>query len=419
MHTQLPNRRRFLSLAGIAAGGLLAKYSAVGRASFNLTEPFENAKDLANAINTFAADLYTRLAKNTKGTLFFSPFSISTALAMTSAGAKGKTLEEMEKVLHLHTNSDRVYRNLLMQLNSAGLDKKRGYELTTANALWAMKGYPWRQEFLNHSRKNFEAGIEETDFSLPEAARHQINSWVEKATREKIKNLIPEGGIDTNTRMVLTNAIYFKGDWASKFDEKLTRNAPFLCIDGTKAVVPLMTQTGEFEYGELPSYIDRKPCRVQVLQMPYIDNKLSMRIYLPADPGAIDRLPQWLAKGDRSQDAIKMQTVQVSLPSFKAESKFSLRSTLMELGIIEAFGNADFSGMHDGPDRLAISEVLHRALVDVNEKGTEAAAATGVVIKRLSVPSVEVFRADHPFLFTIRDNKTGTILFMGRYNGPS
>jgi serpin B len=339
---------------------------------------------------------------------------------MTSAGAKGKTLEEMQKVLHLPANPHSSFRDLLANLNGTTRCKNPGYELAVANALWAMRGYPWRTEFLDLTRKNYGAGVVETDFNAPEAARAQINAWVEKETHEKIKDLIPEGAIDPDTRMVLTNAIYFKGDWASKFDEKLTRNAPFTCGDGTKAEVPLMAQTGEFRYCELTANLERHPNRVQVLEMPYAGKELAMRIYLPANPAEIERLPQWIADGERGVESLASQQVQVSLPRFKAESEFSLSQTLIDLGMIAAFGNADFTGMHSGLERLFISAVLHKAFVEVNEKGTEAAAATGVIIRAVSarIPPIPVFRADRPFLFTIRDNRTGSILFMGRYNGP-
>jgi serpin B len=267
----------------------------------------KEAKGLAIAINTFASDLYTQLAKDDKGTLLFSPFSISTALAMTSAGAKVQTLDEMQKVLHLPTNPHSGFHELLTHLNATGLDKDRGYELTAANDLWAMKDYPWRKQFLHLTQKHYGAGVMETDFGMPEVARQRINEWVEKETRERIKDLIPAGAIDTLTRMVLTNAIYFKGDWASTFDEKRTRNASFTRIDGTKAEVPLMAQTGEFGYGEFTASFDRKPNRVQVLDLPYVGNELSMRVYLSADIRVVEKL---------------------------------------DLGMKAAFGKADFSGMY-------------------------------------------------------------------------
>ena len=422
MHVSPLTRRRFLSLAGTAAGGLLTRYAAITRdvvaMESELNDPIENAKRLAKAINSFALDLHSQLVKDGKHTLFFSPFSISSALAMTCTGAKGKTLEEMQTVLRLPDDTHSCFRDLLSHLNTGLLINTRGFELNTANALWAMKGYPWRKEFLDLTRNCYGAGVVETDFTKPESARQQINAWVEKQTHEKIKDLIPQGMIDSLTRLVLTNAIYFKGDWARAFDEELTRTSPFTRIDGTKTAVPLMTQTAEFDYGELTALIDQKAHKVQVLVLPYSSKEVSMWIYLPVDPGVIDKLPHCLANGDIGVEALRRREVQVSLPRFKAESEFSLVPTLMDLGMHAAFVKADFTGMHTSSEPLYIAAVLHKAFVEVNEKGTEAAAATAVVMKRAIGQPPRIFQADRPFLFTIRDNRTGTNLFMGRYNGP-
>jgi serpin B len=423
MHASHLTRRRFFTLAGAAMGGLMARNDAIGRlASENRPsephDPIDDARELATPIRVFAMDLYADIGKTNKGSLFFSPFSISTALAMTSLGARGKTLQEIQKVLHLPEDAPARYRALLTLINDKTRSGNRGYELTAANALWAMKGYPWRMEFLDLAQKNYGAGILETDFHMPETARQQINSWVEKETHEKIKDLISEGDINAATRLVLTSAVYFKGDWDSKFNEKLTKNAAFTRMDGSKAEVPLMLQEGEFHYGELTVSIDRKQHRIQVLELPYARNDLSMRIYLPADSSVIDGLPQPIAKGELGEDSLKMRKVQVFLPRFKTESEFSLAAALKNLGMNAAFGDADFTGMSSGSERLFISDVVHKAYVDVNETGTEAAAATGVIVRAASAPMVVVFRADRAFLFSIRDNRTCVTLFMGRYNGP-
>jgi serpin B len=413
MHTSRLSRRRFLALSG----------TALALPALNLQSLQAEAtdmKELAKAINKFAGSLHARLGEQEKGSLFFSPFSVETALAMTSAGARGPTLEEMQKTLHLPADPHPAFAELLKHLNATGTDKKRGCELTTANAIWAMQGYPWRKEFIQLTTKNYGAGVIEVDFAESEQARKRINDWVEKETKEKIKELIPAGVISALTRMVLTNAIYFKGNWAIQFDKKKTKDAPFHRADRTKADVPLMQQTGMFNHGQFTMYVQRSGEEVQVLELPYAGNELSMQIFLPKDPGGAGRLAQWLGDGNFVQTELKKQRVRVSLPRFKAESNLSLKPVLMELGMKAAFSDrtADFSGMHTGREKLFISHVLHKAFVDVNEEGTEAAAATAVVVEARSAPQVTEFRADRPFVFVIRDNKTGTALFMGRYSGP-
>ncbi len=223
------------------------------------------------------------------------------------------------------------------------------------------------------------------------------------------------------TRMVLTNAIYFKGGWQSKFDATSTKTAPFTLRDGKKAEVPLMQQTGEFGYGEFDMFVRRSGERVQVLELPYAGQELSMLVYLSEDPTGVERLPQWLGAAEFAQPKLGQFDVKVALPRFKAESNLSLKPTLMEMGMKTAFteGKADFTGMYDGKPELYISHVLHKAFVDVNEEGTEAAAATAVVLKSRSAPRFVSFRADRPFVFAIRDNKTQALLFLGRYLGPT
>jgi serpin B len=418
MHTSNLNRRRFLSLSGAAAALALPGFSRIARGCPVLDlPPADEAARLANAVNAFAADLHPRLG-TVKDTLFFSPLSISTALAMTSAGAKGKTLEEMQKVLHLPAEPHAAFGSL----NAANTRffKARAYELSIANAIWVMKGYPWNTEFMDLTRKHYGAGVVEVDFAESEAARKRINAWVEKETRNKIKDLIGSGVLNALTRMVLVNAIYFKGNWQLKFDPKQTKDAPFTLADGAKATVPLMNQTAEFGYGEFEMFDRCGSEKVQMLELPYSGGDLSMMVYLPEAPDGAARLADWLHGNELSKPELTKQKVNVFLPRFKAETSYSLKSVLMDLGMKAPFGVADFTGMSPHGKDLFISDVLHKAFVDVNEEGTEAAAATGVIIKeRVSAPKEPVtFRADRPFVFTIRDNKTGAILFMGRYSGP-
>jgi serpin B len=435
MHPSTLSRRRFLSFAGAAAAApLFARFSASASSSLDDPEEMLGLKALARGINRFGCELNNRLTKDEPGSLFFSPFSIETALAMTAAGARGRTLEEMQQVLHLPPNNPHdLFGDLLGHLNGPVYIKPdpaqksrpiapvpRPYELTIANAIWAMKDFPWNKEFVELTRKNYGAGLVEVNFAESEAARQRINDWVKKETKDKIKDLIGPGVITALTRMVLANAIYFKGNWQYQFDKKYTRDAAFTRPDRSKVNVPLMHQAREFGYGEFTMFVNRAGESVQVLELPYSGRDLSMLIYLPQDPTGATRLAEWAVNGNLDQTALKMQRVKVWLPRFKAESQFLLNKPLKDLGMKTAFGEADFTGMSPDGKNLSITHVLHKAYVDVNEEGTEAAAATAVVVGRPSAPPDEtIFRADRPFVYVIRDNKTGSALFMGRYSGPA
>jgi serpin B len=379
--------------------------------------------------NLFALDLYGKLRAR-EGNLFFSPYSISTALAMTYAGARGRTDTQMATVLHFPTAPSETvpamktltrmqfhsaFGTIVKDLNTRG--KKGGYELTVANALWGQKGYGFLEEFLQLVKANYDGQLNEVDFvKAAESARKTINAWVEKKTKNKIKDLIGRGALDKMTRLVLTNAIYFKGNWDRQFKEDRTMDAPFTLLSGDKVDVPMMNQKAEFRYMETED--------IQALELPYVDDELSMVILLPKEPDGlpefekeltIETLSAWLSK-------LRKREVIVSVPKFKMTRQFSLASILKSMGITDAFspGSADFSGMNGNKD-LFISAVIHKAYVDVNEEGTEAAAATAVTMKLTSIgpTPIPVFRADHPFLFLIRDNLLGSILFIGRAANPS
>jgi serpin B len=407
------SRRQFLALSGAAMST-----AASGRVALGTQPPPAAAKVVAGNI-AFALDLYAKIREQ-KGNLFLSPFSISTALAMTSAGARGNTLDEMQKALHLPEKPHAAFGELLKKINAAGAKGK--YELTTANAIWAQQGFPWRAEFTDLVNKNYGAGFMPVDFAgKPEAARQRINAWVEKETKEKIKELIPAGVIDALTRMVLTNAIYFKGNWASQFKKSNTKDQPFHLDGGTKAEVPLMHQAGTYSYGEATFGSGE---RAQVLALPYVGKELSMIVLLP-EAGKLAALEAKLSAENlaRWTAPLREQKVNVYLPRFKLEmdQPLFLNEPLIALGMKDAFDDekADFFGMQSGKEVLYITAVLHKAFVDVNEEGTEAAAATGVVVGVRSAPAKPtVFRADRPFLFLIRDNATGSVLFLGRYSGP-
>jgi serpin B len=306
-----------------------------------------------------------------------------------------------------------AFGKIIKDLNERG--KKGAYELNVANALWGQKGYGFLEDFLELIRTSYGGRLNEVDFiRATETTRKTINTWVEKKTNNKIKNLIPKGVLDSMTRLVLTNAIYFKGNWARQFKEDRTKDAPFTLADGQKIDVAMMNQTAEFDYLETESF--------QALELPYVDNELSMIILLPKEFDGVyelektftmENLSQWLGKLHRRE-------VIVSVPKFKLTSQFSLASVLKSMGMNDAFStNADFSGM-SGKRDLFISAVIHKAYVDVNEQGTEAAAATAVTMRLTSVGPVQtpVFQADHPFLFLIRGNQSNSILFIGRLMHP-
>ena len=380
---------------------------------------------VAEASAAFGFDLYAKLAAE-PGNLFLSPFSISTALAMTAAGAKGTTLAEMKKVLHLPAEADAAFADLIGRVNGAGA--KRQYQLTTANALFGQTGYPWRPEFADRTRKNYGAGLVDTDFKADaEGSRQRINSWVEKEPKEKIKNLSPVGVITKLTRMVLTNAVHFKGNWASQFKKEATKDARFHTTGTKTAEVPMMNQEGTFGYGEfIYSFTKRSGERAQVVELPYAGRELSMLVFLPETATYLPALERHLTARTLPEVSKQMtpETVNVSLPRFKVEwGAKSLVKPLQALGMKAAFGeDADLTGMHSGSEHLFVAEVMHKAFVDVNEEGTEAAAATAVVVGRTGFappPQPKVFRADRPFVFLIRENATGGVLFLGRFAGPT
>ena len=384
-----------------------------------LGRPSPEARKTVDGNTAFALDLYGEL-RGKPGNLFVSPYSISTALAMTYAGARGNTEAQMAKVLHFALGQDALhgqFRTLEATLNPAS--KKRGYELSVANALWGDQGYKFLDAFLAVVKDNYGGNLRRLDFrGATEAARQRINAWVEEKTNGKIKDLIPRGILDANTRLVLTNAIYFKGDWQRAFKKSRTRDLPFTRGDGSKVAAPMMSQTAHFGYAETPQF--------QALAMPYVGRDVSMVVFLPRKHDGLPALerslsPESLAKWLRPTRWPR--EVRVLLPRFTMASEFRrLARVLQAMGMTDAFrgATADLSGMNGRKYDLFIAAVIHKAFVDVNEKGTEAAAATAVVAKDNAIQAPPpVFRADHPFLFLIRHNPTGSILFMGRVADPT
>ncbi len=373
------------------------------------------ARTLIEGNTAYALDLYQQLRQE-DGNLFFSSYSISTALAMTYAGARGVTEAQMADVLHfllpqeaLHPAFARL-EALLRDIQAGG-----DVQLSVANALWPHVDYPFLDSFFDLVKVNYGVSLTAVDYRDPEAARQQINAWVEQETNEKIQDLIPPDIINTLTRLVLTNAIFFKGNWASQFEKASTRDADFSLLSGKRVTVPMMAQKLECGYGESDD--------LQILELLYVGGALSMIVLLPRTVDGLAALEARL-----TPDALEHWTkrlwetrVEVFLPRFKLSAAFRLDEVLKAMGMTDAFdeGRANFAGL-DGKAMLCITAVLHKAFVDVNEEGTEAAAATAVVMGLRSMPPPSpVFRADHPFLFLIRDNATGSILFLGRVVDPT
>ncbi len=415
-----------LAKARIHAGQALTIALLLGYASAAFAQASPRAKParpapgpaerIAQSQTAFALDLYAQL-RTDEGNLFFSPHSIATALAMTWAGARGETAAQMAKTLRFPADLADIHAAhaaLATRLKDAQREGK--VALHVANALWPQKDYAFRKEYLQQLERNYSAPAKPVDYrQAAEAARAAINAWVEQQTRDRIKNLIPPGSLDALTRMVLVNAVWFKADWAHPFDAKRTEKAPFHVAPDRKTDVSMMRQTEHFRYAETAG--------AQVLELPYAGDKLSMLVILPETGQTLSEIEDGLdADTLRAWTrTLRRREVDVHLPKFAMTwGTRSLADALKALGMTDAFqhGAADFSGM-DGSRELFVNDVLHKAFVEVDEKGTEAAAATGVVVGITSVPPPPaVFRADRPFLFLIRERQTGAILFMGRLTRP-
>lgn len=362
----------------------------------------------------FACDLYAQL-KSQSGNVFFSPLSLSSALSMTAAGAKGETLSEMSKTLHLSedANTHPAFAALFGQINAKA---NAGYELSIANALWGQKGFPFRPEFKDVVAKNYQGGLRDVDFHQPGSAAGAINHWCAAETKDRIKDLVSPDALAADTRLVLTNAIYFKGDWLHKFKKDMTRDDVFFESESAQHRVPMMYQSREFNYAEHDG--------VQVLEMSYKGDRLSMVLLLPKEKHGLANVvepklnSEWLAK---ATGGLRAKDGQVILPRFEFRTSYSLASTLRDMGMKLAFSDrADFSGITSS-EQLKIDAVIHKAFVKTDEEGSEAAAATAITMRpTAAIPNANFhFRADHPFIFLIRDRQTGSILFMGRVSNPA
>jgi serpin B len=374
---------------------------------------------LVSGNSRFALELYQAL-KGEEGNLFYSPYSISLALAMTYAGARGETENQIAETLNFTLPQERLHPSFNALDQALAERGERGVEpgsfrLNIVNSLWGQEGYPFRSEYLDTLALNYGAGLRLVDFiNQAEASRLLINDWVSEQTEERIEDLLPEGVIDDLTRLVLVNAIYFNARWAYQFEEGNTQDAAFTLLDGSQVTVPTMRQTEILGYRQGSGY--------EVVELPYDGRELSMIVLLPEE-GQFREFEENLDSQtlETALEGIENVNIQLSMPKFTYESEFSLSNQLSALGMPDAFidRQADFSGM-DGNRDLLIKEVIHKAFVAVDEVGTEAAAATAVVVGIESMPPepVEV-SIDRPFIYLIRDIETGTILFLGRVVNPA
>lgn len=372
-------------------------------------------QDLLKGNDAFAFRMMARLRADGSN-LFFSPFSIRTAFAMMSAGARGETLDALNAGLDLRVPSDRVHVAMKAWLERLRPKDAGSYKLSVANSLWGQQGYGFLESFVLTLKEAYKAEVRDVDFTKEaEKVRQDINRWVEEATAGLIKDLIPAGGVTGDTGMVLVNAVYFKGSWVREFEKALTKERPFHLAGGSKVEVPMMSRSGDSEAVAVGK-------GVKMLRLAYKGDNVVMDVLLPDARDGLPKLlddmtPERLAELD---GRLRFRDVNIQLPKFTMRwGTEELTPALREVGLAEVFGSADFSGV--AARGATISAVFHQAFVDVNEEGTEAAAATAIVAETgcamPAEPPLE-FVADHPFLFLIREGRSGAILFMGVVENP-
>lgn len=399
------NAKRIFVIFSLAAGW-------VAGAMLPVTGQAQGTEKAVDGNNRFAVELLQKVdAVQQDNNIFFSPLSLSTAIGMTYAGSQGNTAKQMANTMHYAYEEEQVHKDfsaLLASLNAAG----KPYTLNIANALWGQKDYYFEQKFISLIDNYYNGGFNTVDFiSQCEASRQLINQWVAEKTNDKIKDLLLEGDLSADTRLVLTNAIYFKGDWAVPFNPQNTFKMPFAIRPDQTVAVDTMCQTGQFRYADTDEG--------KLIELPYAGDELSMVVLVPKGSQeefqnslSTDKLQHLLAQAQE-------QKVTVFLPKFKLAARYYLeeRDLLPAMGMVDAFSqkDADFSGMTGAKD-LYIAHVVHQAVIEVNEAGSEAAASTGVVMNLKSM--IPVFRADKPFVFMIMHKPTGAILFMGKVNNP-
>jgi serpin B len=414
-----------VAAAVLISGGMT--YQLIRPSGVNVTAPYDNSPadlppanptnigELVNASNHFAMEMFSNLS-NENDNLFFSPYSIFTALGMVYEGARNGTADEIRSVFHFPADNQTrldLFKGLIEHLNGGGT----GCNLSTANAMWVDKAFEVLKSYRDALQNYYKSEAATVDFvHALEESRLRINYWVENQTNGKIKDLFPKGSLDAGTCLVLTNAIYFKGDWQMQFNSSLTTKRDFHPDSSHTVQVPMMVRTddeSEFNYTETSG--------MQILEMSYSGEKMSMLVLLPksASTSEIEKMlsPQKLSEW---KSKLEKQRVDVYFPKFTLNTKYFLEENLSDMGMPSAFTSAaDFSGI-DGLKDLLISHVIHQAYVSVDEKGTEAAAATGVSFEKGAIePTHPTFNADHPFIFIIQEKETGNILFMGKLVDPT
>jgi serpin B len=367
-------------------------------------------KELAYRNSVFALNLYQELC-GVEGNLFYSPYSISLALGMTYAGAQGETERQMAETLQFALPQERLHAVFNALDTALAQQNGEDFRLNVANSLWGQQNYQFMTDFLDTLAANYGAGLRLLDFMQePEPSRQTINDWVSEQTEDRIKDLIPEGAITPATRLVLANAIYFDAKWQQPFDADLTRDGAFYTLDGKEVTAPMMNMS------KPPTLSYTQGQGYQAVELPYKGGQASMLLIVP-DQGQFESFEAELdAEQVRSiVGALEPQEVELTMPKFSFEANASLAPTLANMGMPDAFGDAaDFSGM-TGDRSLFISDVFHKAFVAVDEAGTEAAAATAVVMAEMALPiSNIVLTVDRPFVFMIRDTESGALLFVGR-----
>jgi serpin B len=428
-----------LPIAVAACTGTTASTAAAGPAETQLAvsdvsrlAPAASQADVLSAsasIDAFGADLYSILAQKAgDGNLVFSPSSIETALAMTYAGAAGTTAQEMATTLHFTLEGDALHQafnslDSLLESRSFQLKgaqgKDEGVLVKTANSLWGQKDTVFKKLFLDTLAADYGAGMRLVDYkTAAEAARKAINTWVAGETNDKIPELIPEGALNELTRLVLVNAVYLDATWDSQFEREATQDGQFTTLAAKVVTTPMMHQTEFLPYAAGESW--------QAVELPYVGRKLAMLLIVP-DAGRFGEVEGHLASGLVAEAVSAVSNVGQSpeviltMPKFKFSTQAGLSDALKALGMKSAFGGgADFSGMTAEQPPLSISDVIHEAYIAVDEEGTEAAAATAVMMAGAAPPGQQVeLTIDRPFLFAVRDRETGAILFLGRVTDPT
>jgi len=402
-----------LIVAGLVYSGLVSPPVNIQARAVDTFATAESVDSLSGAMNGFSFEMYKELGIDSDENVFFSPYSIFVALAMTYEGARGETAEQMKDVLSFEQNDEVSLCSFGRIYNLLNIDSE--YTLNTANALWTMKDYPFLEEYLSFIDNYYMGKATDVDFSNPIETAEIINNWVEENTGGKIEDMLSSGDISPSTVLILSNAIYFKGLWMTQFDKEDTVDRDFEITPTEIVQVPTMVLTDseeKFNYTETDD--------LQILELPYKGDDVSMIILLPKE-GNISSVEQMLDNENLAMwmDAMNPTDVDIYLPKFTHKTEYNLKEMLIAMGMDLAFSfNADFSGMN-GFGGLFIGKVLHKAFIEVNEEGTEAAAATTVHMFETAMPGQsKVFDADHPFMYLIQHKETGTILFMGKVVDP-